>query len=66
MGAFVAGRHLTASAAGLSPALKHRDSERRVSAERKAYGLRLVFSSRSVPNHVNSVLAVYTTITLTM
>ena len=33
----------TASAAGLSPALKHRDSERRVSAERKAYGVRLVY-----------------------
>ena len=38
----------TASAAGLAPALKHRGNERRVSAERKAYGVRLVFSSRSV------------------
>ena len=40
-------------------------SERRVSAERKAYGVRLVFFSRLV-RHVKSVLALYSTITLTM
>ena len=39
-----------------SPALKHRGNERRVSAERKEYGVRLVFSSRSV-RHISMLLA---------
>ena len=53
----------TASTTELSPALKHQCSERRVSAERKAYGVRSVYCYRSARHANRFCIVLFSTIT---